>query len=1427
MCKAFDESGNGYVRSDGCVVTYLQRSTDARRIYASILNVRTNTDGAKDQGITYPNGQMQNQLIRETYEEIGLNPADVAYVEAHGTGTKVGDPQEVNSICDYFCKDRKTPLLIGSVKSNMGHSEPASGVCSIAKLLIAMEAGKLPGNLHFKSPNPDLYGLMDGRMKVVDRNMDWEGGIIGLNSFGFGGANAHVILKSNAKPKSIHSIGDIPRLVLCSGRSEEAIEMMLGEVEVNRDDDELAGMINDIHSKNIPLHYHRGFTLMSADGTNQREVMEFRDEKRPIWFIYAGMGSQWASMAKEMMQVDVFRQAINRCADALRPEGVDLVDILTRSDESKFENILNSFVSIAAVQVALTDVLRAVGINPDGMMGHSVGELGCAYADGCFTAEQTVLAAYWRGRSIADTDLSAGAMAAVGLSWEECQERLPKDVIPACHNSVDSVTISGPVDSINKVVKELSEQGIFAKAVKSSGYAFHSKYIADAAPKLRKSLDRIIPTPKNRSDRWISSSIPESAWNSSIAKQSSSSYHVNNLLSPVLFHSGLQHIPKHAICIEIAPHGLLQAILKRALGSEATVLSLMKRQHANNVQFMMTNIGKLYTAGAQPQIGKLYRPITYPVGRGTPMLNSRIGWDHSQKWKLCNFGSDSSSGETVVDVNLTKDDDAYLAGHTIDGRVLFPATGYITLAWKTFAKTRGTTFDRLPVVMDNVVFHRATILPKDGSVKFGLNFFDGTGKFEICEGGSLAVSGVIRVPEDIDMEELPLDPIAYDKKAGLLLERGDVYKELRLRGYDYGGLFRGINKTDSRANAGELEWANNWISFMDTMLQFSIMGKDMRELYLPTRIERVIINPAKQMSILEQTKDHLDCFMYKDINVIKSGGVEMRGLRASLAPRRSGTQASPKMERYTFVPTINTRALGETTESSKMHAIAAATHLVLENSSGALKLKVAEYIEDRLPESSNAMLMQEIIESEPTLASDVAIVTNQKSEAYTTFVGDCGVRVVVKDGTKGPIESNCHLAVGYDLLTINNGSAILKNLRESIKDEAFILLEEAASTYDRFKRTKTMFNELKLNVISEQTVDNRVFILLRPTIDMAEREKQIVVVSETNFKWLEELKESLIDSETGKYTYIVCQGEEFFGAVGFMNCIKNEAGGRLARMIFVQDKNVEKFTFESAMFAEQLKKDLIQNVYKNGTWGTFRHLKLDSTMGTLPVEHAYVNALTKGDLASLKWIEGPLTLDRPDSQDARQELCTVYCAPINFRDVMLSSGKLAADALPGDLAQQDCILGLEFSGRDSTGKRIMAMVQAKSLATTCVAPRNMMWEIPDNWTMEQASTIPCVYSTVYYALVVRGKMKKGESILIHAGSGGVGQAAISVALSGGLNVFTTVGSKEKREFLKKTFPKVSTSQSRAARMVDNFFSFLISSPTATSETRVIHHSSRW
>lgn len=378
-CQSFDKSNNGYVRSDACVVLFLQKAVNAKRIYATVLNVRTNTDGYKKLGITYPNGEMQNRLIRETYEEINLNPNEVVYVEAHGTGTKVGDPQEVASITDFFCRNRKSPLLIGSVKSNMGHAEAASGLCSIAKVLIAMEEGVIPANLHFKVPNPELKGLIDGRLKVVDKHTPWGGGIVGINSFGFGGANVHLILKSNPKPKILTPFGKTPKLVLCSGRTLEAVQEILDDAIVHRDDDEYLALINDIYSKDIPLHYYRGYSVMSTTGPLQSDIFEMTDGNRPIWYIYPGMGSQWANMANDLMNFEVFSQSIHRCAEVLRSEDVDLLELLTNSTEKTFDNILNSFVAITAMQVALTDLLTSMGIKPDGVIGHSAGELGCAY----------------------------------------------------------------------------------------------------------------------------------------------------------------------------------------------------------------------------------------------------------------------------------------------------------------------------------------------------------------------------------------------------------------------------------------------------------------------------------------------------------------------------------------------------------------------------------------------------------------------------------------------------------------------------------------------------------------------------------------------------------------------------------------------------------------------------------------------------------------------------------------------------------------------------------------------------------------------------------------------------------------------------------------------------------------------------------------
>lgn len=1383
MCKAFDADGKGYVRSEAVSVLFLQKAKDARRVYATVIHSKTNTDGNKVQGITFPNGEMQNKLMREIYAEAGINPADVSYVEAHGTGTKVGDPQEVNSIANLFCKGRKTPLLLGSVKSNMGHSEPASGVCSISKLLIAMEEGIIPGNLHFKIPNADIPALNDGSIQVVDKNMPWKGGLVAVNSFGFGGANAHILFRTHPKPKLLPVLDSkVPKLVTISGRTEEAVRVFLNKAQEYEKDDEFIALLHDIYANNISNHLYRGYSVMG--NVKVEEIDQYVDKKRPIWFVFSGMGSQWPGMGKDLLNIETFQRSLRKCAEALKPEGIDLMNLILNGTSETFENVLHSFVSIAAIQVALVDVLTYLGIQPDGIVGHSVGELGCAYADGTFTPEQTVLAAYWRGKTIMDSNLQLGAMAAVGLSWEEIAARCPPDVTPACNNASDSVTISGPIESLKKFTEELKKDDIFVKIVNSSGVAFHSKYVAPVGQKLRTMLEKIIPNPKQRSSRWISTSIPEQAWNTPLAQLSSAAYHVNNLLSPVLFYQALSHIPEDAIVIEIAPHSLLQAILRRSLPPSVTNIGLHKRNHSNNLNLLLENIGKIYMAGGQPKVSKLYPPVNYPVGHGTPMINSLVKWDHSMQWDVATFSSANSSfGESVVEFDLAKESDEYLIGHNIDERILFPATGYLLITWKTFAKLRGVDYEQLPIIFENVKFQRATIMPKEGVVKFLINIFVGTGQFEICENGSVAVTGTISVPDDINKMLLNIPAPILKKSESLELNINDIYKELRLRGYHYSGIFQGIKSISNRGISGNLLWNNNWIAFIDTMLQFSILGKDNRGLYVPVRLQYAAINPIVHLDFIKNYKENegVPVYFYSNIDVIKSGGIEIRKMKASLITKKQQNRI-PKFEKYLFVPFENSQPLAQDPEKAKQYALTVLLQIVCENI-GRKKTKIVEVAGSR---PIDYLFVPDIIQfsnSEIQLNFEVQVIVNSRKQY--SGLEEFNVTIAIRNEEKEPIAENSHLVIASNILSSNSWN-VLKNLTDSLLNNGFLFLEET-SQID--VNSANLLNQNMIH-IATQTVAGSSYHLFRKK---EHRSAPIVIqITEKNFMWLEGVKAALkkVVSENQELL-LVSQGEELLGMIGFMNCVRLEDGGAKASYVFIQDKNLPKFNLNDKFYTHQLNKHLVANVLKGGQWGSYRHLQLDlQNEESLQVEHANINVLYRGDLSSLRWIESPLSYYQPE-KFPNTLLCSVYYAPLNFRDIMLATGKLPPDALPGNLASQECILGLEFSGRDPKGQRIMSMVAARGLATTVVADPDFMWKVPDKWSLEQAATIPVAYATSYYALCVRGRMKRGDTVLIHAGSGGVGQASISIALHSGCTIFTTVGTQEKRDFLKKMFPQLT------------------------------------
>ncbi|KAF7409679.1 hypothetical protein HZH68_004060 [Vespula germanica] len=297
----------------------------------------------------------------------------------------------------------------------------------------------------------------------------------------------------------------------------------------------------------------------------------------------------------------------------------------------------------------------------------------------------------------------------------------------------------------------------------------------------------------------------------------------------------------------------------------------------------------------------------------------------------------------------------------------------------------------------------------------------------------------------------------------------------------------------------------------------------------------------------------------------------------------------------------------------------------------------------------------------------------------------------------------------------------------------------------------------------------------------------IIDVNSNEFDWLHKVHYILARNEERKIqnTRIILVEEGNFqsGLLGFINCLQKEPGGDIFRAVLIQDLNAPKFSLNLPLYSKQLEMDLVTNVLRPGNvWGSYRHQLLPSRQPKLSY-HAIIKQLVRGDLSTIRWVEGPITKDYQD-----EGLISIHYASLNFKDVMLPTGKIEPEGC--SRKDRDCVIGFEYSGKSITGRRIMGLNRNRCLSNFCYLDKTFSWTVPESWTLEDAATVPCVYCTCISALYINGEMHKGDRILIHAGPGGIGQAAINLALREGCEVFTTVGTPEKREFIKKTFPSI-------------------------------------
>ncbi|KAK2028328.1 PKSN polyketide synthase for alternapyrone biosynthesis protein [Colletotrichum zoysiae] len=627
ISHTFDHRANGYGRGEGIGCLVVKRLKDALRdgdtIRAVIRGTGTNADG-KTPGITQPSPEAQAELIRTTYETAGLSLTDTQYFEAHGTGTPLGDPIELSAIGRTLGAARshkKAPLYVGSIKANLGHTEGCSGIAGVLKSIMCLENGVLIPTVGIEKLNPKLK-LGDWNLALPSENMTWPSKgqrRISVNSFGFGGANAHVILDdayhflrnrglvgnhTTAHPADDFSDSGIGHQLdspIQEGRKRLFVFSTSDQTGIERLAQLYTGFLSNNASTSTPqflsdLAYtlsdrrtHLDFRSFAiADSSSALEIQLKKGLPRlkrvskhdnPI-FVFTGQGAQWPAMGKELLNNCIFRTSVDRSQVLLENYGCqwNLVDELLKTTDSNVDLPQYSQVLCTILQIALVDLLRGWGVTPKAVVGHSSGEIGAAYAAGLLSRDNAVKVAYFRGicsaKSADNASSRVGAMAAAGISEEEAGKYItqlaPGSVVVACVNSPSSITLSGDLDAVTRLCQQISSDGKFARMLRVRA-AYHSPHMQTVAEEYLDSMGVITPLAKEDQVAPMFSSLTGTAVT---AKDLVGSYWKQNMCEKVRFSQAVKTLLEHApermqgpgskriswsAFIEVGPHAALQS----------------------------------------------------------------------------------------------------------------------------------------------------------------------------------------------------------------------------------------------------------------------------------------------------------------------------------------------------------------------------------------------------------------------------------------------------------------------------------------------------------------------------------------------------------------------------------------------------------------------------------------------------------------------------------------------------------------------------------------------------------------------------------------------------------------------------------------------------------------------------------------------------
>lgn len=1505
--RSFDANANGYARAEAVGAVFLSREHLASTRYARVLASGTNNDGYTDEGITFPNQVSQEALVKSVYDKYGIDCSQVDYLEAHGTGTQAGDPVEINAVDQVFFKEkqRQRPLWIGSVKSNMGHAEGAGGIASVIKVLLSMHHKILPANLHFNTPNPKIPSLAEGHINVVSEPVPLGEGLVSITSSGFGGANVHVVLEQ-VPATPVADPGFLPMPLIA--RTKEGLDAQVEEAQQSQNPAALSVNLGLINAKARKKHPFRGFLYRNQQGQWAVEkTAETNGETRPIWLVFNGVGSQWPSMGRGLREFPVCREVLNQCAQVLAaPEfDLDLWDLLTTDRDDAFGNPVNLFVGITAVQIALYKLVTRLGVQAEGFLGHSLGELPCAYADGCLTLEQTIAIAFYRGRVLEEQAMETGAMAAVQMSRLELENKLPKGVWAACFNANESITVSGSKADVTAFHHKLREAQILSKLVDSSGIAFHSPLIAGAQDRYRQQLEALIPMPLARSSLWLCTNRPQSQ----PAPLADADYFIKNLLAPVEFAAALEQVPSNALILELGPHALLRSLI-RGDKPDSLCLGLMKK-HQDEESGLWAGLGDCHLAGLD---------LDWPALAGEVGENPRFPithactWDHSRTWPLPDLALDYRATTDVVEtfvLDITKEENTYIKDHLVNGKVIVPGVCYIYLAWQTLARMEQVDPENLSVEFRDIRFLRATLFSHTNVVELTVKYDPTSHRFQVMEGSQLVADGLVKRVGGVSLKDAPFERAWEALPTNL--DRDAVYPLFALSGIEYGRLFRGLTLLSQDKKNALIEWNSNWPTYFDSAVQFIFLATHREAIGLPRSIESFRFDPSRRKhgempAVVDAATRSIrtPCLEVEGIEINTNFEVHpqvVERLAHGFVPYHQTLSLSPERQVYSDLlsayiagqiktlvqglasrgdplpthvaaivkvfaklghfPTVDSETLERFLEHPQAHNLRLARHIFSQPEqllSDPMPLIVSFPEYDRVyrrdlslehREESLRVLIDMVIANHDHPSSvrvvEIGAGTGGLTSVTLPYCYRFGMNYAITDISAGffsdlktefrelgkgtsyyewDINEKNPKGETFDLILAANAlhavpcvDTALKNAAQALAPGGFLLLEEVTDSMalavgiwgfipavwevqDPHNRQAGMFMSKELwekaahrcgltLAACHRTRGHVSYMLFRkcPSQD----ESAIHIRYDTRqAEHLTQLQKAMANKDENTVLWVSADKASAPGWPGMAACLWREFPGQIKTM-YLLDKHTPDIKEQERV--QTL--GMIMNVWQNGVHGTFgrseiRHSRPSNADRQLRVEKP-------GDLSSL--IAFPMP--------APAEGETVYRVshfPLNFKDVVLGAGQITQSR-----AQEDGTkVGLEFAGvREDDSPvfglflRDVGMGDKISLSDPWA-----VWPTPPNWTPAQACTVPLAYATAYTALVLRAEASQGQSVLIHSGAGALGQAAIRIAHSLGMEIFTTAGSAEKRRCIRELFPHIDSARIADSRSSDFKTKFL-------------------